>query len=34
MSERSIRRESLIVENLLRDYTKGRGLVEYDGRRK
>lgn len=34
MSERSIRRESLIVENLLKDYTKGKGLVEYDGRRK
>lgn len=33
MSERSIRRESLIVENLLKDYTKGKGLVEYDGRR-
>lgn len=33
MAERSRKRELLIVENLLRDYTKGKGLVEYDGRR-
>lgn len=32
-SERSKMRELLIVENLLRDYTKGGGLVEYDGRK-
>ncbi|WP_455438034.1 phage minor capsid protein [Hungatella hathewayi] len=33
-SERSLRREMLIVDNLLRDYTKGRGLVEFDGRKR
>lgn len=32
-SERSLRREMLIVDNLLRDYTKGKGLVEVDGRK-
>jgi phosphoribosylformimino-5-aminoimidazole carboxamide ribonucleotide (ProFAR) isomerase len=32
-SERSLRREMLIVDNLLRDYTKGKGLVEIDGRK-
>lgn len=31
--ERSIRREEIIVECLLRDYTKGKGLVEIDGRK-
>ncbi|MGN0406166.1 MAG: phage minor capsid protein [Bariatricus sp.] len=34
MSERGLRREMMIVENLLRDYTKGKGLVEYDGRKR
>ena len=33
MSERSMRRELMIVDNLLRDYTKGKGLIEYDGRK-
>lgn len=33
-SERSLRREMLIVDNLLRDYTKGRGLVAFDGRKR
>lgn len=32
-AERARRRELVIVDNLLRDYTKGRGLVEFDGRR-
>lgn len=32
-AEWSMRREMLIVDNLLRDYTKGRELVEYDGRK-
>jgi len=31
--ERSRKRELLIVENLLRDYTKGKGLIEFDGRK-
>lgn len=34
ISERGLRREMMIVENLLRDYTKGKGLVEYDGRKR
>lgn len=34
ISERGLRRELMIVENLLRDYTKGKGLVEYDGRKR
>lgn len=33
-SERSLRREMLIVDNLLRDYTKGKRLVEFDGRKR
>lgn len=33
-AEWSKRRELLIVENLLRDYTKGGKLIEYDGRKK
>lgn len=33
LSERSMRREIMIVDCLLRDYTKGKGLVEYDGRK-
>lgn len=33
-SERSLRREMLIVDNLLRDYTKGKELIEYDGRKR
>jgi hypothetical protein len=32
-AERSRERELLIVRNLLRDYTKGRGVIEYDGRK-
>lgn len=31
--ERSVRREQIIVDCLLRDYTKGKGLVEIDGRK-
>lgn len=34
ISERGLRREIMIVDNLLRDYTKGKGLVEYDGRKR
>ena len=34
VSDRSLRRELLIVNNLLRDYTKGGRLIEYDGRKK
>ena len=34
VSDRSLRRELLIVEKLLRDYTKGGQLIEYDGRKK
>lgn len=33
MAERGKMRELLIVDSLLRDYTKGKGLVEFDGRR-
>ena len=33
IAERARRRELLIVDNLLRDYTKGKGLVEFDGRK-
>ena len=33
VSERSMRREMMIVDCLLRDYTKGKGLIEYDGRK-
>lgn len=33
ISERGVRRELLIVNNLLRDYTKGKGLIEVDGRK-
>ncbi|MDD3253817.1 MAG: phage minor capsid protein [Lachnospiraceae bacterium] len=32
-AERGKQREIMIVNNLLRDYTKERGLVEYDGRK-
>jgi len=32
-AERSLQRELLIVDNLLRDYTKGGKLIEYDGRK-
>lgn len=32
-AERSRRREMMIVDNLLRDYTKGKELLEYDGRK-
>ena len=32
--ERSVRREQIIVECLLKDYTKRKGLVEADGRKK
>jgi len=31
--ERSQKREQLIVNNLLKDFTKGKGLVEFDGRK-
>ncbi|MCM1467866.1 MAG: phage minor capsid protein [Alistipes sp.] len=31
--ERAIKREEIIVNGLLRDYTKAGGLVEYDGRK-
>lgn len=31
--ERAVKREKLIVENLLRDYTKGGGLIEQNGRK-
>ena len=31
--ERAIQREILIVENLLRDYTKGGKLIEYNGQK-
>ena len=34
IAERSVRREIMIVDNLLRDYTKGGKLIEYDGRKK
>ena len=33
MAERGKMRELLIVDSLLRDYTKGKGIVEFDGRR-
>ena len=32
-AERTLQREAIIVENLLRDFTQGKGLVEYDGRK-
>ena len=32
-NERTLLREQLIVNNLLRDFTKGKGAVEYDGRK-
>ena len=31
MSQRTRLREELLVQNILRDYTKGKGLIEYDG---
>ena len=33
IAERGKLRELLIVDNLLRDYTQEKGLVEFDGRR-
>lgn len=31
--ERSMKREEIIVDNLLRDYTRGGKIIEYDGRK-